>query len=433
MSQPVSPQTVCIVGGGPAGIVLAYLLARKGVRVTLLEGAGDFQRDFRGDTLQPAVMEALAQLGLAGELHQLDHIKAPIFRYYSNDGEFGIYDMRELRTPFPYIMLIRQPTFLQFMVERAQAYPNFELRLGSRVEALIEEDGAVRGVCYRQDGRLHDLRADLTLGADGRFSKMRQLMNADMLQLSPGQDVLWFKLSRRTTDPADSETNIFLGDRHYVALLEREEHWQVGYSIPKGTFKESKALGVEPIRDFVQRWVPWLANRVDELQDWKQITLLTVEIKRARRWYQPGLLLLGDAAHVISPTGGLGINVAVQDAVASANILTKPLLEGRLTERDLARVQQRRAWQVALIQAFQVNTERENARAFALGQGSRTPRALKFIRAVPILKTLPGWLTAYGVRPERLNSSWLALPEMSVGSAPPSPTESLIPVQLGNV
>jgi 2-polyprenyl-6-methoxyphenol hydroxylase-like FAD-dependent oxidoreductase len=389
--------------------MLAYLLARKGIAVTLLEGAADFKREFRGDTLQPAVLEALEQLGLADALHALPHIKAPSFRYHTSEGPFAIYDLREIRTRFPYIMLIHQPAFLQFMIEQARTFSGFELRMESRVEGLIEEQGAVRGVRYRQNGQLHELRAELTIGADGRFSKVRQLANPEIVRLSPGADVLWFRLPRTASDPASAETEIFLGDRNYVAMLERDDHWQVGYSIGKGEFKAVKERGLEPIRTFVRDRIPWLADRVDQLQDWKQVTLLNVEILRAKRWYKPGLLLLGDAAHVISPTGGLGINVAVQDAIAAANILTAPLLEHRLTTADLAAVQQRRGWKVALIQLIQAQIERGNSKAFQLARGSQPPAVLKVLRSLPWLKQAPGRLTAYGVRPERLSAAWLQL------------------------
>ena len=417
VQPPVSSTTVCIVGGGPAGVMLAYLLARKGVSVTLLEGGADFKREFRGDTLQPAVLEALEQLGLVEALQELPHIKAPVFRYHTAEGLFPIYDLRELRTRYPYIMLIHQPMFLAFMVEQARAFPNFELRMESRVEGLIEEQGAVRGVRYRHGGELHELRAELTIGADGRFSKVRQLANAEIVRLSPGSDVLWFKLPRVERDPAGAETDIFLGDHNYIALLERDDHWQVGYSIRKGQYKAVKERGLEPIRAFVSQQVPWLADRADQLQDWKQVTLLNVEILRAKRWYKPGLLLLGDAAHVISPTGGLGINVAVQDAVAAANILTRPLLERQVTAAELAAVQRRRGWKVALIQWIQVQIERGNSTAFERGGGSRPPAVLKFLRAVPGLKQAPGRLTAYGVRPERLSTAWLQLDDMRAVAA----------------
>ena len=418
--------TVAIVGGGPAGVVLAYLLARKGIHVTLLEGAPDFERAFRGDTLQPAVLEVLDQLGLAEALHHLPHIQAPVFRYYTEAGVFPIYDMRDLATAFPYIMLIRQPAFLQFMVAQAQTFPTFTLRMGSRVEGLVEADGMVHGVRYRAEGQLHELRADLTIGADGRFSKMRQLAKAETVTLAPGTDVLWFKLPRYPDDPAGVETDIFLGARNYLAMLERDDHWQLGYSIPKGHFTAVKSAGLEPIRAFVRQWVPWLADRVHLLEGWQQVTLLNVELLRAKRWYTPGLLLLGDAAHVISPTGGLGINVAVQDAVAAANVLTQPLLDHHLTTRDLATVQRHRAWQVAVIQWVQARIEQGNAAAFHRGRGSRPPTVLQLMRALPGLKKLPGWLTAYGIVPTRLSAHWLRLPDVRATHSVPTRNEHVL-------
>jgi 2-polyprenyl-6-methoxyphenol hydroxylase-like FAD-dependent oxidoreductase len=402
LTPPPESTTCCIVGGGPAGIILAYLLARKGIAVTVLEAANDFEREFRGDTLQPAILELLDQLGLADDLLKLEHVKAPYFHYRTKSETFRAYDLTTLKTKFPYITLIRQSLFLRFMVERARAFASFNIVMGARVEELLQEGETARGVRYRKENTLYDLQATLTVAADGRFSKVRQLAQMELLELAPGTDVLWFKLPKHAGDPADSAIDLYIGERSYVAMLDRGEHWQVGYSIPKGTFKEAKAAGLESVRSFIRQWVPWLANRADFLQDWQQVTLLSVQILRCKQWYKPGLLLIGDAAHVISPVGGVGINIAVQDAVATANILTKPLLGQTLSVNDLSRVQRRREWQVAVAQRQQVATEKELMKAFAAGRGSRVPPVLKFLRSLPVLKDLPGRLISYGLRPERL-------------------------------
>jgi 2-polyprenyl-6-methoxyphenol hydroxylase-like FAD-dependent oxidoreductase len=402
--------SVCIVGGGPAGMILALILARNGVCVTLLEAAQDFKREFRGDTVHPVILDLFDQLGLTEAVMKLEHVKASSFSYRTPNEDFKTYDMSTLRYRHPYIALIRQSEMLEVLREHAAGFPNFELVMGARVEGLLEENDAVTGVRYRHESGLVDLRSSVVIGADGRFSKVRQLAKTEMIQLSPATDVLWFKLPKYQTDPPDSETDLYLTNKHYIAMLDRADHWQVGYSIPRGSFQDAKREGVQPIVNDIHSRIPWLADRASQLTDFSQLTLLSVQISRAKRWYKPGLLLIGDAAHVISPVGGIGINIAVQDAIATANSITKPLLENRLETRHLAAVQKRRNWQVAILQAQQVAIEKASTDAFERNQGAKVPTVLRFLRSMPFLRDLPARLTAYGIIPEKLQPALTSRP-----------------------
>lgn len=392
-----------IVGGGPAGVVLALLLARQGVEVVLLEAQCDFEREFRGDTLHPATMELMDQLGLADKLLELEHEKAREFRLHTPRGTFVAGDYGLLKTRFPYLALMPQSRFLNFLVAEAGRYPSFGLRMGARVVALLEEDGVVRGVCYRgPDGVKREVRAGLVVGTDGRFSKVRQLAGLELEKFGAGQDVLWFRLPLHPDDPSGVNAGLYFGPGHYFALLKREDHYQAGYSIPKDGYKEARAVGLEPIKGFIHEHVPWLSDRLDALRSWQDLTLLSVQISRVKRWCRPGLLLIGDAAHVTSPAGGIGINLAIQDTVAAANILTEPLRTGRLGTKDLAAVQRRRGWQISLDQRQQVSTEKNFQAVLAAGGTLEPPLAVRLTSRLPVLRAIPVRLNAFGFRTERL-------------------------------
>ena len=394
-----------VVGGGPAGVVLAFLLARQGVDVVLLEAQGDFDRDFRGDTIHPAIMELMDTLGLAERLLEVEHEKVPRVRYLTPGGgrPFVIADLGRLRTRFPYLVLMLQSRFIGFLLSEAERYPNLQVRMRSRVQDLIEEEGVVRGVRYRSPDGVREVRADLVVGADGRFSKVRQLAGIELEEVSAGTDVLYFNVPRRPDDAAGAVVDIHFGPSNSLALIDRGTYWQAGISIPKGTYQEARAAGVGPLKDFLRGAVPWLSERLDALTDWGQLTLLSVKIGRAGRWHRPGLLLIGDAAHVMSPSGGVGINLAVQDAIAAANLLTESLRSGGgAREEDLAKVQRRRGWQVALVQGQQVAAERDIARSFEAGKPYEAPPVLRVLTRLPVLGALTAWVTAYGVLPERL-------------------------------
>lgn len=275
--------------------------------------------------------------------------------------------------------------------------------MSARVEGLIEEDGEVRGVRYRSPEDARELRAGLVVGADGRFSKVRELAGIGLEELSAGTDVLYFNVPRRPDDAAGAVVDIHFGPTNSLALIDRGTYWQAGYTIPKGGYQKAREAGVGPVKDFVGRAVPWLSDRLDAaLPDWDRVTLLSVKTARAERWHRPGLLLIGDAAHVMSLSGGVGINLAVQDAVAAANALTGPLKARRVTEADLAEVRRRCEWQVALVQGQQVAAEGDIARSFEAGKPYEARFALKLLTRLPVLGALPAWVTAYGVLPERL-------------------------------
>ncbi len=392
--------TCCIVGSGPAGMVLALLLVRKGVPVTLLEAHMDFDREFRGDTLHPSVMEMLDQLGLAERLLQLPHTKMPTLDFEVAGGTFTFAHFDELKTKYPYITVIAQARFLAFLADEMQRYPHFKLLMGAQVDQLLEEDGRVCGVSYRgPDGR-YEVRAPLTVGADGRFSRLRKLAGFEPINTSPPMDILWFRLARKADDPR----GVFgrFGQRRIIALIDRQEYWQIGYVIPKGSYQRVRAQGIASLRQAIAESIPFLAERVDELVDWKQVAVLSVESNRLPRWYRPGLLLIGDAAHVMSPIGGVGINYAIQDAVVAANVLSAKLRKGEVQTRDLAKVQRRRELAVRLIQKFQVVVQNMVFVKTLQGDGTfQVPLFLRLLDRIPKLRTLPARVIGFGVIPVR--------------------------------
>ncbi len=402
----VTRTTCAVVGGGPGGAVLALLLARKGIDVTLLEAHPDFDREFRGDTLHPSVMEIMDQLGLADRLLRLRHSKVDRFTVETDTGPFTLANLSRLGTKFPYITIMPQTSFLEFVVGEAEKYPSFRVVMGARVRELVEEGGVVRGVRYEDEEGRHEVRAALVVGADGRGSRVRRLARIEPVKTSPPMDVLWFRLPR---EPGDTEGLVGrFGRGHIAVMLDRDDHWQAGYVIPKGTFPELRHEGIGELKRQFAELVPEFADRLEHLTDWRKVSLLSVESSRCPTWHRPGLLLIGDAAHVMSPVAGVGINYAIQDAVSAANILAGPLRESQarlvaLDERHLAAVQRRRELPTRVIQALQAQVQK-NVLAPALGSSGpfSPPLLLKLLPKIPILRDLPGRLIGYGVWPSRV-------------------------------
>jgi 2-polyprenyl-6-methoxyphenol hydroxylase-like FAD-dependent oxidoreductase len=402
--REVQETTCCIVGGGPAGVMLGLLLARRGVPVLVLESHNDFDRDFRGDTLQPSTLEVLDQLGLAARmLETIPHGRIRALKAMTPAGDLTLAEIGRLKTKYPYIATLPQAEFLAFLVEEARRYPGFGLVMGANVQRLVREDGVVRGVRYRgQANAWHEVRAALTVAADGRFSKIRSLAGLEPVKTSPPMDVVWFRLPRRPDDPRDLGS-LAIHNGHFAVVLERAQEWQVGYVILKGSFQQLRTDGLEALRRSFAEMVPWMADRVGLLTDWKQVAVLSVESSRLARWHEPGLLLIGDAAHVMSPVGGVGINVAIQDAVEAANLLAGPLKQGRLSERDLAAVQARREWPVRVIQAFQDRMQKMIvAQALQAGKPFRLPLIARVLLRLPVLRDIPARMIAFGARRVRV-------------------------------
>ena len=402
-SEKHEETTCCIVGAGPAGVILALLLARAGVEVTLLEEHMDFARDFRGDTVHPSTMEVLEQLGLAERLLQLKHTKARTLAFQTTRGTAMSVDFQHLKTRYPYITLIPQARFLEFLTQEASNYPSFHLMMGARAEKLIEEDGYVHGVHYRGQDGWHELRAVLTVGADGRFSRMRKLASFEPVKTSAPMDVLWFRLPHETGDP--QESGFVVGPGHFLVRLDRGEEWQFGYIIPKGGYQQIKAAGLAQFRQDLEKILPGVAQRMEQITEWKQVSVLSVESSLVKRWYRPGLLLIGDAAHVMTPIGGVGINYAIQDAVATANILTENLKAGKVSTENLARVQSRREPPTRRIQAFQNRIQQQFlARVLGADQELTIPLMGRLLLKVPILQKRQARMIAFGPRPERVEN-----------------------------
>jgi len=378
--------------------MLGLLLARRGVDVLVLEKHADFLRDFRGDTIHPSTMEIMDELGLADPLLNLPHTKTSRLRFRTPRGSATLADFGHLKTRFPYLAFMPQWDFLDFVTDEARRYPNFELEMNAEVRELVEEGGLVRGVRYETPDGTREARALLTVAADGRDSRLREQAGLRVVGTAPPIDVLWFRISRRKGDP--EEPTGYIGGGRFVVLINRGDYWQVGYVLPKGADRRIRAAGLESFRRSVGEAVPEVADRTDEIQDWGQVKLLSVQVNRLRRWFRPGLLCIGDAAHAMSPVGGVGINLAIQDAVAAANVLAEPLRAGRVELRHLRAVQRRRELPIRILQGLQSLAHRRIV-APAVGGGGlpSPPPPVRALLGLRIVRNLPARIIGFGIWP----------------------------------
>jgi 2-polyprenyl-6-methoxyphenol hydroxylase-like FAD-dependent oxidoreductase len=395
-ASPPSSTACAIAGCGPAGAILGLLLARAGVDVVVLEKHGDFLRDFRGDTVHPSTLELMDELGLADEFLRLPHTKVSRVQLQTTAGQTLALSLERLPTKFPYIAFMPQWDFLEFVTSRASSFPAFTLVKNAEVTGLIERDGVIRGLVYRRDGHAHELYATVTIGADGRTSITRKAARLPLVETSPPIDVLWFRVSRRP-DEAEAVAGR-LGPGRLIVMLDRNEYWQVAFVIARGQADAIRARGLDAFRGEVVAVAPELEDRVREIRAWDDVKLLTVRVDRLERWHRRGYLAIGDAAHAMSPIGGVGINVAIQDAVVAANALWGPLSQGDVGEDALAGVQRRRERPVRLIQAFQTFVQERFLKPTL--ESRQTPAIPWLARAVlrtPILRDLPPRLIALGI------------------------------------
>jgi 2-polyprenyl-6-methoxyphenol hydroxylase-like FAD-dependent oxidoreductase len=403
-SAEVQSVRCAIAGGGPAGMMLGFLLARAGVSVVVLEKHADFLRDFRGDTIHPSTMEVLGELGLLDEFLRLPHQEVRQLRGWVGDVELTVADFTHLPVRCPFIAFIPQWDFLDFLVRHAAQFPSFALRMQAEATDLIEESGRVAGVRATTAAGTLEIRADLVIGADGRHSVIRERAGLVVEDLGAPMDVLWFRLPKRPEDPMATMGRFDAG--RIVVMLNRGDYWQLGYVIPKGSAAEIRVAGLDRFREGLATATPFLRDRVDELRTWDDVKLLTVSVDRLRRWYRPGLLCIGDAAHAMSPVGGVGINLAIQDAVAAANRLAAPLREGRVTLDDLEAVQRRRLLPTRVTQRLQVLVQRRLiTRVLAARESFRAPLVVRLLARFPGLSRIPARLVGTGIRPEHVEGS----------------------------
>jgi len=382
-------------------MMLGFLLARAGVTVVVLEKHGDFLRDFRGDTVHPSTLTVMHELGLLDEFLKLPHHKLSRFAGYFGDKKVEIADLTHLQVPAPYIAMMPQWDFLDFLASHGRALPGFTLLMRAEGRGLIEEGGRTVGVRATVDGRNEEIRADLVVGADGRHSTVREAMGLKVLDIGAPMDVLWFRLSRKPDESGEVMGRFDAGSA--LVTLDRGDYWQCAYLIPKGAAERVRADGVDTLRATIARLVPAFADRLQELRTMDDLKLLTVGVDRLEKWWKPGVLCIGDAAHTMSPVGGVGINIAIQDAVAAANMLVAPLREGRVGDADLAALQARRLFPARATQAMQVFLQDRIIAPSLVGKGPlKVPFVVRLMQWLPILRRLTGRLIAVGVRPEHV-------------------------------
>jgi len=392
----------CIAGGGPAGMMLGLLLARAGIPVVVLEKHADFLRDFRGDTVHPSTLEVMHELGILDALLQRPHTELRQLAGQIGNDRVTVADFSHLPTKCKFVAMMPQWDFLDFLAERARAYPTFTLMMRAEVEELVEDNGRVFGVrAHTPDGPL-EVRADLVVGADGRSSVVRELARLVIEDIGAPIDVLWLRLSQH---PTDGNANLNLRNGHFFVMLNRNDYWQCAYVIPKDGYEEVRRAGLEAFRAEIVGIVPFLADRVHEIQSWDDVKLLTVRIDRLTQWHRLGLLCIGDAAHAMSPIGGVGINLAIQDAVATANLLHEPLRHGAPSVSELHAVQRRRQFPTRATQRMQVLMQnRVIYRTLRSGGTPSLPLFARLLVYYPLLRRLPGRLVGLGVRPEHVRS-----------------------------
>ena len=392
----------CIAGGGPAGLMLGLLLARAGVDVIVLEKHADFLRDFRGDTIHPSTLEVMHELGLLEKLLSRPHQKARRVTARMGNLDFTV-DFTHVPTHCRFIAFMPQWEFLDFVADEAARYPNFTLLKRAEVTGLVEESGRIRGIRGSSPDGALEIRCDLVVGADGRHSTVREHAGLLSDEFGVPMDVLWFRLTREPTDPEEPQAH-FSADGIFI-MLNQGPHWQCGRVIAKGTLERIRAAGLDAFKTRIGELAPLVRNRLHELHDWDAVKLLTVQIDRLRHWYREGLLCIGDAAHAMSPVGGVGINLAVQDAVAAANLLAAPLRERRLSVGDLKRVQTRREWPTRVTQRVQMLMQNAVIKPIVAGEADfRPPLPFRLMARIPFLQRVPARLFGVGVRPEHVRS-----------------------------
>jgi 2-polyprenyl-6-methoxyphenol hydroxylase-like FAD-dependent oxidoreductase len=391
----------CIAGGGPAGLMLGFLLARLGVDTVVLEKHADFLRDFRGDTVHPSTLRVMQELGLLETFLARPHQKLRQIAGQVGGQPIVIADFSHLPAQIAFIAFMPQWDFLDFLAQEARRLPTFRLLMRAEATDLIEERGAIKGVRARTPEGPLEIRAELTVAADGRASLLRQHAGLEVEDFGAPMDVLWMRLSKHAADPPNALGRINAG--RILVTLDRGDYWQCAYVIPKGAAETLRAGGIAAFRDGIVAVAPFLSDRVGELRSWDDVKLLTVQVNRLRQWHRPGLLCIGDAAHAMSPIGGVGINLAIQDAVAAANLLSEPLRRGAPAEQELAAVQRRRELPTRMTQRMQLFLQRAViGRVLASGATPGLAWPVRLLQAFPVLRRIPARLIGMGFRPEHV-------------------------------
>ncbi len=404
MATAESSTGCCIVGGGPAGLMLGLILARAGVRTTVLEKHGDFLRDFRGDTVHASTLTLLDELGLGETFADLPPRWIERLTVELDSGTYGVADLSRLPGRHQHIALVPQWDFLNVIADASQQEPGYELIMEAEVTDLLWDESRAIGVTYRKNGADHRLDADLVVGCDGRSSVVRERAGLRLRTFGVPMDVLWFRLPRVETDPVGVVGRV--SRSNLLIMIDRGDYFQIGFVIRKGSVAVLHDQGIEAFRHRLRDLVPWLGDRAERLHSFDEIKLLTVELSRLPRWYRDGLLCIGDAAHAMSPVGGVGINLAVQDAVATGRILAEPLRRrGDMAIRSLRKIQRRRWAPTTLTQTFQRVAHRfvvatRIADEEAASQPTTAPLPLRLMQRFPVLQTVPGYFVAIGLLPE---------------------------------